>query len=341
MFDIFNNDAFSVTTMTDALQEVKYKPTFITGLGLFESESVDTLSIALEKQNDESLIIVPSSPRGGPGSTMGSERRNLRNLNVPHYQIDDAVMADRVQSVRAFGEERARISLQQFIAKRAKKARQSFELTAERQKLALITQGKLLDADGSVLYDYFAEMGESQAAEIDFDLDNASPAKGALRSVCEGITMAIAESLDGIPYDGVVVICGNQFWKDLMVHKEVYDLYLGWSGAKTLQRSTISTGRAGIWGEFEFAGIRFVNYRGGQNVSVDTDKCYAVPFGVPELFKTVYAPADYIETVNTQGLPLYAKQWVMPNAKGVNLEFQTNTIHYCTRPRVLLRGKRT
>ena len=341
MFDIFNQDAFTVVTMTDALQEVKYKPTFISKLGIFNSESIDTLDVAIEKQDDESLILVPSSPRGGPGSTMGSSRPNLRNLRVPHYQVDDAIMADRIQSARAFGEERAVMNLQNFIAKRAFKARQSFELTAEYQKLALITQGKLLDADGTTLYNYYTEMSEAQANEIDFDLDNASPAKGALRKVCESIIETIAESLDGIPYDGILVICGKAFWEDLMIHKEVYDLYLNWSGATTLQRATIGHGASGIWGEFEFAGIRFVRYRGGQNVSVPTDKGFIVPFGVPELFKTVYAPADYIETVNTMGEELYAKQWEMPNGKGVNLEFQTNTLHYCTRPRVLLRAKRT
>jgi hypothetical protein len=211
MFDIFNQDAFSVVTMTDALQEVKYIPSYITRLGIFQAESVDTLSVAIEKQDDASLIIVPSSPRGTHGSTMGSERRNLRNLTVPHYQIDDAVMADRVQGVRAFGQERAVISLTNFIAGRGRRARQSFELTEERQKLALITQGKLLDADGTVLYDYYTEMGESQAAEIDFDLDNASPAKGALRALCDTITQTVAESLDGLPFDRILVLCGNNF----------------------------------------------------------------------------------------------------------------------------------
>jgi len=32
---------------------------------------------------------------------------------------------------------------------------------------------------------------------------------------------------------------------------------------------------------------------------------------VPGLFRTVYAPADYIETVNTQGQRLYGKQYEM------------------------------
>lgn len=345
MLDIFNQDAFSVVTMTDALQEVKYKPTYITSLGLFSSESIDTLSIAIEKQDDESLILVPASPRGSPGATSGSTRPNLRNLRVPHYQVDDAIMADRVQGARAFGEERAVMSLQNFIAGRARKARQSFELTAEYQKLALITQGKLLDADGSTLYNYYTEMSESQASEIDLDLDNASPAKGVLRSACEDIQEAIATELDGIPYDGILAICGKNAWKDLTKHKEVYDIYIGWSGATSLQKSTVGSNNvsavSGIWSSMEVFDIRWVRYRGGQSVNVDDDKIYFVPFGVPDLFKSVYAPADYIETVNTNGQELYAKQWVMPNGKGVNLEFQTNVLHYCTRPRVLRRARRT
>lgn len=341
MFDIFNQDAFSVMTMSTALSEVNYKPGFIGSLGIFEPDSIDTLSIAIEKQTDESLIIVPSTPRGGPGVTMGSNSRNIRDLRVPHYQVDDAIMADRVQGVRAFGEERARQSLQDFIGRRSRKARQVFELTAERQKLALITQGKLLDADGSVLYDYYAEMGESQATEIDLDLDNANPAKGVLREAADTMRMSIAESLDGVPFDGIMALMGTNAWKDFVKHKEVYDIYLNWSGARSLQRATVGNGASGIWGEMEFADIRWVNYRGGQNVGIDPDKIYFIPFGVPDFLKSVYAPADYVDTVNTMGLELYAMQSVMKNRKGVDLEFQSNVLHYCTRPRVLRRARRT
>ena len=102
-----------------------------------------------------------------------------------------------------------------------------------------------------------------------------------------------------------------------------------------------ATGNSGVYGSFEFGGITWANYRGGQNVGIDTDKCHLFPMGVPGLFRTVYGPADYIETVNTPGQRLYGKQWEMQNGKGVNLEFQMNALHYCTRPRVLIPAKRT
>ena len=43
-------------------------------------------------------------------------------------------------------------------------------------------------------------------------------------------------------------------------------------------------------------------------------------------------PANYMETVNTIGLPYYAKQEPMDFDKGIEVETQSNPIHLCTRP---------
>lgn len=346
ILDIFNEDAFSVTSLTDAMREIKYVPSYIGRLGLFTTTSVDTLTVAIEKDKEQNVFLIQSSPRGAPGQTFGKNRRSMRELRVPHFQVDDAIYADEVQSVRAFGMARAIESLQGKIANRGAEISQSFALTEEYHRLKLITTGKLLDADGTVIYDFFSEMGESQPAEIDFDLDNANPARGALREKCDDIWRAMGETLDGLPFTGIVALCGNQFFKDLVKHKEVYDIYLAMTGANTakLGKSSVdavASAAASTWGSFEFGNINFVNYRGGQNVSIDTDKCHFAPVGTPDLFRTVHAPADYIETVNTFGQRLYAMQYRMQNNKGVNLEYQTNTLHYCTRPRVLMRAKRT
>ncbi|HML28958.1 MAG TPA: major capsid protein [Hyphomicrobium sp.] len=53
---------------------------------------------------------------------------------------------------------------------------------------------------------------------------------------------------------------------------------------------------------------------------------------------TRFAPGDYIETVNTKGLPRYAKQVRMRNDKGVEIEIQSNHISICTQPNVLRKG---
>ncbi|WP_420801183.1 major capsid protein [Pseudomonas brassicae] len=67
------------------------------------------------------------------------------------------------------------------------------------------------------------------------------------------------------------------------------------------------------------------------------DEARLVPEGVSDLFLSIYAPADYIETVNTEGLPYYSKIEEMPFGKGIDGEAQSNPLHICTRPRAVIR----
>ena len=345
VFDIFNDDAFSVIRMSRGLSERRYVPSRIGQLGWFEPESIDTLSFAIEKQADGQLILVSSSPRGGPGQTIGGEDRNLRMLKVPHFQRDDAVNADEVQAVRVFDTETQVMSLSAKIASKAARHMTHFALTDEYHRLNIIKTGNLLDANGSVMYNFATEFGETKPAEIDFDLDAASPVDGILRERCAGVYEAMATALDGLPFTGIRALCGGQFFKDLIKHKEVRDTYKGYAEAATLRNGFINNGAqsggSGVFSTFVFGDITWEWYRGGPNVGIDTNTCHFVPEGVPGLFRSVYAPADYIETVNTMGLPMYAKQWVDPNGKRVNLEFQRNVLHYCTRPRLLMQARRT
>ncbi len=343
ILDIFNNNAFSVVSLAGAMRDIKYVPSYISSLNLFRTQVVSTTSVAIEKDADQQIFIVRSSPRGGPGQTFGKSGRNMRILSVPHFQVDDAIYADEVQNVRAMGDAAALETLQQRIATRGGEVSQSFALTEEYHKLSVITQGKLLDKDGSVLYDYYGEFGQSAPAEIDFDLDNANPSRGALRKLAASVVRQMSAALDGIPYTGILAICGDAFWDDLIVHNEVEKTYLNWTAAAELRTNIVSMNsiQNGIYGAMSLFDIYWVNYRGGQSVGVDTNKAYFVPLGTPDLFRSVYAPADYIETVNRPGQRLYSKVWRMPNDKGMNMEFQSNVLHYVTRPNVIIRAKRT
>jgi hypothetical protein len=59
-------------------------------------------------------------------------------------------------------------------------------------------QGIVLDANGStVIRNWHTEFGISQATEIDFDLDNASPASGAVRKKCNDVMRAMKRAAEG------------------------------------------------------------------------------------------------------------------------------------------------
>ncbi|WP_342006773.1 major capsid protein [Stutzerimonas balearica] len=90
---------------------------------------------------------------------------------------------------------------------------------------------------------------------------------------------------------------------------------------------------------FTFGEVTWKEFYGkvGSISFIGENDAYLIPIGVSELFITRYAPADYMETVNTIGLPLYAKQELMRMNKGVALEAQSNPLNLCTKPRAVIK----
>lgn len=341
MLDVFNSEPFSVLSLTDAINKPKFVPGRLGQMGIFSAQSVTTTAIAVEEKNGV-LSLVEPSPRGGPGVTVDKAKRTLRYLAVPHFQIDDAVMAEEVQGIRAFGSEGGEVeSVMGKIDERMMILGQSMASTQEYSRVGAV-KGVVTYADGTTL-DLFSTFGVSQETEVDFDLDNANPASGALRKKCASVVRTIAGNLDGIPWTGRArAICGDTFFDQLIAHPEVRETYTGWSEARILREGYIEAdGKS--YGAFEFGGIIFENYRGavGGTTFVEALKAHIWPEGVPNLFRSAYAPADYIETVNTPGQPLYMKQIRMDNDKGVRIEVQMNALEYCTRPTVLIKAKNT
>jgi hypothetical protein len=62
-----------------------------------------------------------------------------------------------------------------------------------------------------------------------------------------------------------------------------------------------------------------------------------VPEGVDGLFMTNYAPADYTDTVNKEGLPKYSRAEPLPFNRGWQIESQSNPLSICTRPRAVVK----
>jgi len=338
--DVFNSDPFSVVSLTDNINKLNFVPGRIGQLGIFKETGVNTTSVAIEQKNGVLKLIEPTQ-RGAPGTTLTKNKRSLRNLTVPHFEVEDAVYAEEIQNVRAWGSESELETVQGKITERQGEHSQSFEATHEYSRVGAV-KGIVTYADGSAL-NLFNEFGVSQLTEVDFDLDAASPASGVLRKACAGVVRNISDELGGTPATGIHAFCSNEFFDALIAHSEVVESYRGTSMATILRDGYVLPTGQKIYGVFEFGGIVWENYRGsvGGQAYIDANKCHIFPVGVPGLFRTYYSPADWMETVNTIGQRLYSKQYAMLNGKGVHLDTQMNVLDICTRPRVLVKGKTT
>jgi hypothetical protein len=338
MLDVFNSALFSVVSLTDAINKPIFQPGRIGQMGLFSERGVTTLTVVVEEK-DGQLTLVSPSPRGSAGQTLDKIKPKGRPFVIPHFQIDDAIYADEVQGIRAWGTESELETVQGRVAERMMIHRASHEVTLEYARVGAVI-GVITYADGSTT-DLFTEFGVVQDAEVDWDLDNAAPVAGILRKRAAATIRLMSTNLGGLPFFGVHAMTGDAFYDDLLAHVEVRNTFLNNPTAAELRRSYVVNGQS--YGSFEFGGITFENYRGavGGTTFINTDKAHFFPLGVPNLFRTYFAPADYIETVNTVGKMLYAKQYEMPNGKGINMEVQMNQLSICTRPKALLKGRRT
>ena len=341
MLDMFKSDPFSVINLSTFINNLKFVPGFIGSMGLFDDTPIAQTTVAIENDNDV-LRLVPPTPRGGVGVTMDKARRAMLSVGVPHFEINDAVMAEEVQGLRAFGTQDATVPLMSYVGKRLQQASNSIEATFEYHMIGAV-KGLITYADGSSL-NLFTLFNVTQETEIDFDLDNASPASGVLRKKCASVSRLMAANLPGQPVTGVTALVGDAFFDDLIAHPEVRATYLQTAEAKDLRGAYINNG-GGLqsFGEFDFGGIHWINYRGfvGATSFINTDKAHFFPVGVPGLFRAFIAPADYVETVNTLGQRKYVKQYEMQNGKGVHMDTQSNILHLCTRPKSLIQGRRT
>jgi len=343
MLDIFNNDAFSVTSLTDALRDVKPRPSRLGDLGLFSYESVSTLSVAIERIGDVLQLVAPT-PRGAPGEVRDEPKRTIEDIRIPHFQRDWSVYADEVQGIRAFGSETVLETVQSKVAQKIAANTADLDLTDEYARIGAV-QGIVTYKGGQTL-NLFNKFGVSQPAEIDFDLDNASPVDGALLKKCTALIRAVRAALGGLPFTYLHAFVGDNFFDDLLTHKEVRETYKHDSQSEFLRTSFVGPNR-GSNPIFQFGNIVWENYGAieatgdGALMGIDTNLAKFVPMGLPGLFRGYYAPADYVETVNTLGRPTYAKQWPMQNGKGIHGETQRNVLHICTRPNALFRAKRT
>lgn len=342
VLDVFKSDPFSVLNMTDVINKIPFAAGRATQLLPWAESGISTTSLAIESRAGVLTLINPT-PRGGPGEVIAKTGRVLRVLRVPHYERDDAVYADEVQGVREFGSETNVQTVQGVVRDRMAVHTADMDLTLEFQRIGAL-KGIILNADGSTLYNLFTEFGESANSEVDFNLD-AVGATGALRATCASVVRTIADNLGGTPFNGIHAFCSNTFFDALLQNDEVLASYYSTPMAAVLRDGYLppNQGGAKIYGAFEFGGIVWENYRGsiGANPIIEADKCYIFPLAVNGFFKTVFAPADYVETVNTIGRPRYAKQFAMPNDKGIYLEMQSNALSYVTRPNALIKGKIT
>jgi hypothetical protein len=299
-------------------------------LKLFPQKSVHTRSIAVEERNGV-LSLLPTQNPGAPSTYGSSDKRKLRSFTIPHIPHDDVVLPEEVQGIRAFGSETELQAMANVITDHLQSMRNRHAITLEHLRMGAL-KGIVLDADGSALVNLYDEFGITPKV-VSFALGTTTT---DVKKKCLEVLRHIEDNLRGEYMTSVRCLVSPEFFDALTSHKNVKEAYDRWQDGAAF-RDDMRSG-------FTFGGITFEEYRGQATdptgavrkfIAEGEGHCF--PIGTSESFVTYFAPADFNETVNTLGLPIYAKQCPRKFDRGTDLHTQSNPLPMCLRPGILVK----
>lgn len=326
----FYHSAFEMMALTASLNVLPNQYGKLASMGLFPDKSVRFRQIAVEEKNGV-LSLLPTQHPGAPGTIGKQGKRTVRSFTIPHIPHDDVVLPEEVQGIRAFGSETELEALSSVLLEHLQSMRNKHAITLEHLRMGAL-RGIILDADGSPLVNLYDEFGIKPAV-VNFALGNAST---DVKQKCLGVLRHMEDNLRGEYMTAVHALVSPEFFDALTSHAKVKEAWARWQDGAALRDDK----RSG----FTFAGITFEEYRGQATDPdgkvrrfIEKGEAHAFPLGTSDTFSTYFAPADFNETVNTLGKPLYAKQAPRRFDRGTDLHTQSNPLPMCHRPGVLVK----
>jgi hypothetical protein len=317
---------WSATELTAAINALPWQPRIIGDLKVFEETGIATTKARIEFR-DGVVTLIPHTPRGAPPLPHTTATRSLLEVQTAHFPTRSTIYADSLQDQREFGG--GGLSDPNRVRnERLGEMRLNLDQNLEHQQIGAL-KGTVVDVNGVVLVDLFAEMGVSQQTQA---LDLATTTTKVATRVVAALRKCETALGHGLRPKGYAVLAAPDVMDGLRDHPSTAAAVQGWEAAAILN----SDHRAG---EMSIGGVRFIEYRNPESgtIYVAPGEAYLLPLGVPKLCLSHFAPADWWETVNGEGVPYYAKAQPGPMDRYVAIEAQSNPISICTRPRAIVK----
>ncbi|MCF1502915.1 major capsid protein [Afifella sp. H1R] len=335
--DIFADEAFSAATLTEAINIVPNDYGRLRELNLFPKEPIATTSVAVEYANG-TLNLLPTRERGAPSSLGMPEKRNARSFGTFHIPHDDLVRADDVQNILArVGSDGVLEAVQTLVNRKQITMRRKHAITLEHMRMGAL-RGNILDSDGSSLLNLFTEFGVTQKS-VDFVLGTATT---DVKAKAREVVSYMEDNLEGEVMSSVHVLASPEWFEKFIGHSKVEEIYKYYDGTNNPLRQDVRRG-------FPFHGLTIEEYRGSAQYLqedgtyatrrfIPAGEAIAFPLGTMDVFRTYFAPADFIDTVNSLGEQIYARQAVDPEfQRWVKLHSQSNPLPLVKRPKLLVK----
>ena len=327
LFDPFK-DGYTLGELTQAINLLPNAYSRTGSAGLFTWRPGTSNVVSIEFRNGQ-LSLVPTTPWGGVAPKNKSGPRSIKSFQVPHTPFEDVVLAAEVMGVRQFGSNNQYEGVTTKVNDKLQQMKNKIDLTMEWRRFGAL-KGYVLDADGSVIENYFDAFGV-QKKVVSLGLSDANT---DVRSKLVGLSRYVEEQAQGELVTGIEAWVSPELFDMIIGHKSVKDVYLGWAESQNKLGGDLRSG-------FTHGGVMIREYAAsvdGQRF-IDAGKGHAFPRGTTNLFSDFGAPADFLETVNTVALPYYSRQQNKDFNRGIDLHVQSNILPLVSRPNLLIELK--
>lgn len=334
--DIFNQNGWGAVEFHEEIVErTEFRPSLLGGLNLFEPIYSRSRTIAVALRGG-SLSLIPTSEMGAPPVELEVEGDNVRKFDTVRLAKGSTVWASQLAGVTALPFDVQTRDVAAEVADRTRQILEDLELTMEHMRFGAI-QGKVVDAEGRVIVDWFTFWGIAKPAVVNFELDKDTT---DVRKKCRDLKRQMVKAAKGAWTPGARIggLVGDEFFDLLVNHKQVKETKLGTERASTLENvqgySTV-----------EIEDIVFINYRGtddGSTLAIGTTEARFFPIGLRGAFKVGFSPANEFKPfLNQRGREYYGL--ILPDTSGRDafdrVEIYSYPLPVATRPETLIPGK--
>lgn len=319
-----NNSMFNVRGLTEAINNLPVTPSLIRELGIFSPEYLTTTYVNVEQKNGI-LTLVKNEARGSTGQGVKSERKPPKTFNMTHLPKDDVVLADEVQNIRSFGSENTAEAVADKVNEKLEGMKSDIEMTRESLMLGALL-GKILDADGSTIYDLYKEFGLTRAVHT-LDLSAKDVEVGKF---FDTIKTALNKKRVGETGTGWIVLASPEFMQNIIYHPSIKEIYLRHQEAVVYREGQTHAKFTHMEMDFYQYDHEFEN-----GVKINAGEAIILPKGTRKTFREYFAPADMSIAVNTKAKPYYASRVALNHDKGWSLHAQSNPLPLLLRPELV------
>jgi hypothetical protein len=328
-------NSFDVVDWTEELSIVPNSWTLLGDMGVFKEEFLTQHTVTFEER-DRTIGLIGDQYRGQKPSANKDELRKIHSYPIPHFPYVDYITPQDIQGKRAYGSMNVETK-DAVMMRKLERIRKNMDATKEVSRFKTLTTGNVYAPNGTISGNFFTDFGVTQTS-VDFVLGTAGT---DISAKCEAITSAMQDNANsGDVISGVVAFCSPTWFAKLIAHAKVqtaYQYYTATEGQSILRNragQVSGTNNGGLYREFFFGGIRFIEVRtvlGGQTL-IPTGEAVAIPVGQMDAFTSFYSPANKLSLVNTVAESGYVFSYQDPRDENITIDTEFNMINVLRRP---------